>query len=109
MDARFYSPHEVNDETRQYKFTVTLSDNHTWKEQDVTAQKKAGISVNGGKIGFGSSSSSFKGKTTQKSFTMGAGQNNQTGEAGIIAFKFDTNAVKIPIRNYLTSCGWSRA
>ena len=109
MDARFFSPHEVNNQTRDYSFTVTLLDNNTWKEQDVTSQKKSGVSMSGGGLSFGSSKNTFKGKTNQKSFSLGAGQNNQTGEAGIVSFKFDTSAVKLPIRNYLTSCGWKPA
>ena len=108
MDATFFAPHEVTDETRRYTFTVTLSENGTWKEIDVTEKKSAGIKMGGGKIGFGSSSSTFKGKTNQKSFSLGMGQNNQTGQAGLIGFKFDTTSVKQPIRDYLTSQGWKK-
>ena len=109
MDAAFFAPHEVNNETREFRFTATLSDNRTWKEIDVTEKKSSGIKMSGGKIGFGSSSSTFKGKTNQKSFTLGAGKNNQTGEVGLIAFKFDTTAVKQPVREYLMACGWKKA
>ena len=109
MDATFFSPHEVTDETRQYTFTVTLSENGKWKEVDVTQNKSSGVKMSGGKIGFGSSSSSFKGKTSQKSFSLGVGQNNQTGQAGIIGFKFDTTSVKQPIRDYLAAQGWKKA
>ena len=109
MDATFFAPHEVNNETRDFKFTATLSDNRTWKEVDVTEKKSSGIKMSGGKIGFGSSSSTFKGKTNQKSFTLGAGKNNETGEVGLVAFKFDTTAVKQPVREYLISCGWKKA
>ena len=109
MDATFFAPHEVNDQTRQFTFTVTLTDKGTWKEIDQTENKSSGVKMSGGKIGFGSSSRSFTGKTNQKSFAFGAGQNNQTGEAGLIGFKLDTTAVKQPIRDYLTSCGWKKA
>lgn len=108
MDGRFFSPHEVTNVTRDYTFTVSLLDNYTWKEIDTTTNKKSGINMSGGKIGFGSSSNTFKGKTSQKSFSAGIGQNN-TGEVGIVTFKFDTNAVKQPIRSYLSSCGWRKA
>ena len=108
MDATFFSPHEVTDETRRYTFTVTLSENGKWKEIDVTENKSSGVKMSGGKIGFGSSSSTFKGKTNQKSFSLGMGQNNRTGQAGIIGFKFDTTSVKQPIRDYLASQGWKK-
>ena len=109
MDATFFAPHEVNDQTRRFTFTVTLTDKGTWKENDQTENKSTGVKMSGGKIGFGSSSRSFTGNTNQKSFAFGAGKNNQTGEAGLIGFKFDTTAVKQPIRDYLTSCGWKKA
>lgn len=109
MDAMFFAPHEVNDETRQFTFTVTLKDNGKWKELDVTENKSAGMSMSGGKIGFGGSSKKFVGDTSQKSIQFGLGKNNQTGQAGVIGFKFDTTAVKQPIRDYLKACGWKKA
>ena len=109
MDAMFFAPHEISDETRQFTFTVTLTDKRTWKELDRTENKKSGVKMSDGKLSFGSSSNSFKGKTNQKSFQLGVGKNNQTGEAGIIGFKFNTTDVKQPVRDYLTSCGWKQA
>ena len=109
MDASFFAPHEVNDETRQFTFTVTLTNKGTWKEIDRTESKSSGVKMSGGKMSFGSSSSSFTGKTNQKSFTFGAGKDNQTGEVGLVGFKFNTTAVKQPIRDYLTSHGWKKA
>jgi len=109
MDATFFAPHEVNAETRDYTFTVTLSDKGTWKELDKSEDKAAGVQMSGGKLSFGASSSTFIGKQTRKSFEFGLGQNNQTGQAGLIGFKFDTTAVKQPIREYLTACGWKKA
>jgi hypothetical protein len=109
MDAMFFSPAEINDETKNYTFTVALSDKGKWKELDEKEEKSKSVSMSGGTLSFGTSSSSFKGKTTQKSFEFGVGRNNQTGEMGFIGFKFDTEAVKKPIRDYLTSCGWKKA
>ena len=109
MDATFFAPHEVTDATRDYTFTVTLSDKGTWRESDKSEEKSAGVKMSGGKLSFGSSSSSFSGKQSKKSFEFGLGQNNQTGQAGFVGFKFDTAAVKQPIRDYLTACGWKKA
>jgi len=109
MDATFFSPHEVTNETRDYTFTVILSDKGTWREVDKTEEKTSGMKMSGGKLSFGSSSSSFIGKTNQKSFTFGAGKDNQTGEVGLIGFKFNTTDVKQPIRDYLTYYGWKKA
>jgi len=109
MDATFFAPNEITDETRAFTFTVTLGDKGRWKEIDKIEKKSSGASMSGGKLRVGGSSSTFIGKTNQKSIQFGAGKNNQTGEAGIVAFKFNTTAVKQPIRDYLTSQGWKKA
>jgi len=109
MDATFFAPHEISDETKQFTFIVSLTDKRTWKELDKTENKTSGVKMSGGKLSFGSSSSSFSGKSNQKSFSFGAGKNNQTGEVGIIGFKFNTTDVKQPVRDYLTACGWKQA
>ncbi len=109
MDATFFAPHEINDETKQFTFTVTLDGKGKYKELDKTENKSAGVKMSGGKVSFGGSSSTFIGKTNQKSIQFGAGKNNQTGQAGIVSFKFDTTAVKQPVRDYLASCGWKKA
>ena len=108
MDAYFFSPHEVNDETRNYTFTVNLSDKGTWKELDTTDNKSKHVSFGPGGLSLGGSTSTFKGKTNQKSFTFGAGKDKVTDEVGLISFKFDTTAVKQPIRNYLAANGWQK-
>jgi len=109
MDAAFFAPHEVNNETRDYSFTVTLTDKGKWKEVDKTVQKSSGISMNGGNIKIGGSSQKFIGKTSQKSISFGTGINKQTGQAGIVVSKFDTSLVKNAVRAYLTNCGWKKA
>ena len=109
MDAIFFAPHEVNNEIRNYSFTVTLNDKGKWKELDQSEQKSQSVQMSGGKLSFGSSSSSFKGKQTGKSVQFGVGMNNQTGEVGFVGFKYDTSLVKKPIRDYLTNCGWKKA
>jgi len=109
MDATFFAPNELNDETKEYSFSVTLSDNGKWKEIDHTVNKSSNVSMNNGKLSFGTSQQSFSGKTNQKSFSFGVGSDNKTGETGFIGFKFDTSLVKKPIRAYLESCGWKKA
>lgn len=107
MDATFFTLSEVKDEDKEYKFIVTLKDNGKWKELDKTVETSKGINAKSGKISFGTSS--FSGKSVQKSITIGFGKNNDTGEVGIIKSKFDTSIIKKAIRDYLTSCGWKKA
>ena len=109
MDATFFAPSEISDETKAYFFTVTLTDKGKYKELDKKDEKKSTISVSGGNLSFGTSSSSFKGKMNQKSFAVGVGQNKQTGQVGLVGFKYDTTPVKKQVRDYLESCGWKKA
>ena len=109
MDAMFFAPHEVNDEVRKYSFTVILTDKGKWREVDTLEEKSKSVSMQGGNLSFGTSSSSFKGKATQKSFQFGVGKDNQTGAVGLVGFKFDTAVVKKSIRDYLEYCGWKKA
>ena len=109
MDVTFFAPNEVTDEVRAFTFTVTLDNKGKWRELDKTAGASSSVKTSGGKLSFGISSGGFAGRTNQKSFTFGSGQNHQTKETGTIGFKFDTTQVKQPIRDYLTNCGWKKA
>lgn len=109
MDARFFSPAAVTNEEREYIFTVALKDNGKWQEIDKTTNKQSGVSLSGGTLSFGASSSSFKGKTSQKSVSFGLGQNKQDGSVGIIKSSLDTSLIKNAVRDYLTQCGWKKA
>ena len=108
MDAYFFGMHEVNDDTKQYTFTVKLSDKGTYKELDYVENKSKGVSFSGGKLSLGTSKDTFKGKTNRKSYELGLGKDKQTGHVGAVGFKFDTTMVKKPIRDYLASCGWKK-
>ncbi len=103
MDATFFAPIEVTNDVKEYKFVVTILDNGKWTEKDYSNEKKANVDFANGKISVGTSS--FSGHQVGKSMTIGLGKNNQTGETGIVKFKFETKIVKEPIRQYLTNCG----
>jgi len=109
MDATFFAPHEINDQVKQYTFSVTLNDDGTWRELDTTEEKSRDIKVGGGKVGFGTSKDMFKGKKSQKSFQFGIGKDNQTDEIGFISFKFDTTQVKQHLRGFMEANGWKKA
>lgn len=104
MDATFFSPNDVTNEIKEYKFIVTLLDNSKWSEQDASTQSN--VSFNGNGLSFGTSS--FSGNQVSKSITIGFGKDNSTGKVGIIKSKFDTSIIKNAIRNYLTNCGWKK-
>ena len=106
MDATFFAPTEVSNAVKEYTFKVALDDKGKYKEIDKVEESSARGGFGRGKAGFGSSSSTFVGKTSRKSIEFGLGKNNQTGEVGLVGFKLDTSEVKKSIREYLASCGW---
>jgi len=108
-DETSFSIGEVTKEIQEYTFTVILGDKGKYKEIDKTDEKSSGINMSNGKIGLGTSASTFKGKTNQKSFSFELGKDDKTGKLGVTVDKFDTTYVKQPIRAYLESCGWKKA
>lgn len=104
MDATFFSPTQVTDEAKEFKFIVTLLDNGKWKEMDYSSSKSTKVGFGG----FGMSSSTFIGHSYSKSGTIAFGKNKDTGETGIVKFNFDTAQIKGPIRDFLKSCGWKK-
>lgn len=88
---RMDAPNEVNNEIKQFTFTVTLTDKGTWKELD----KRFDQHVHR--------------QDQPEIHFIGLRQNNQTGEVGVVSFKFNTTSVKQPIRDYLGNCGWKKA
>ena len=109
MDALWFAMHEVTDQVKSYYFSVTLTDKGTYKEVDYTESTAKNITMNDGKIGFGTSTEVFKGKKNQKSFEMGLGKDNATGKFGVIGFKYNTTQVKDQLRSYLDTNGWKKA
>jgi hypothetical protein len=108
MDALFFSPHEISDETKSYTYTVSLSDNGKYKALDETVEKVKGVSLEGGKLNFGTSTDMFKGTKNQKSFEFGIGMNKKTDEVGLVGFKYDTSQVKQHICSWLEANGWEK-
>lgn len=109
MDARFFGPESVTDEERNYTFVATLKNNGKWKETGSSSEKSSNVSLNGGTLSFGSSSSSFKGKSSEISVSFGFGQNKDEGNVGMVKSTLDTELIKNAVRGYLEYCGWKKA
>lgn len=105
---QFFGPPDLTDSVKQFIFTFALSDKGTWKEIDQMQEASKGVSIGSGGIGFGSSSSTFKGKTSQKSFELGLGR-KEDGRLGLVSAKYDTEVAKKFVRDWLTSLGWKKA
>lgn len=109
MDARFFGADSVTDEAREFRFTATLKGNGKWKELDSSTEKSTEIGHRDGKLSFGASGSTFKGKQSQKSVSFGFGQDKKDGSIGMVKSSLDTGPVKDWVRGYLTQCGWKKA
>lgn len=104
MDATFFSPTQISEEVKQFKFIVTLLDNGKWKEKDIINESTASVNGNGLNL----NKSFFVGKSFNKSVTIGLGKNNDTGDVGVQKFSFDSTKIKEPIRDFLKNCGWKK-
>jgi hypothetical protein len=109
LDARFFSPNSLTDDTREYAFIVILKDNGKYREDERVYEKIGGASFQNGQLAFGGGSSAFKGKTSQKSFAMGFGQDKQNGGVGLAGGSLDTKRIKDAIRSYMSANGWKKA
>ena len=104
MDATLFSPSEITNEVKEFKFVVTLLDNGKWKETDISSSTTSSPGLGGCSF----NKSGFKGKQFGKSITFGVGKNNDTDEVGLQTFKFNTDDIKKPIREYLKNSGWKK-
>ena len=108
-NPKFFNPTEVSTESlHEFTFAFTLSDKGTWKEVDREVKKSSGFSLSPGGISFGSSSSGFKGRTSQKSFQFGLGE-KPDGSLGFVSARYDTTPAKEYVRNWLIACGYQKA
>lgn len=104
MDATFFSPNEVNDDVKTFKYIVTLFKNGKYKEKDIAKQSNIRVSGNG--LSF--STGGFVGSTAGKSVTFGLGKDHNSGKTGFVTAKFDTAIIKQPIKEYLKRCGFKK-
>lgn len=107
MDARFFTPNGVSDETKQYEFRVRLDAKGKWHEKDKMINTSKNVDLRNGKITFGSEQ--FSGAAASKQFEFGFGQNKTNHQTGAIGFYLDTNIIKEPLRAVLRSCGYRKS
>lgn len=107
MDARFFVPNGISDETKQYELRIKLDEKGKWHEKDKTINKSTNIDLKNGKITFGTNN--FSGATTSKQFEFGFGKDKQSDQTGAIGFYLDTNMIKEPVRNFLKNMGYKKS
>jgi len=109
QDQTLFSPQSVTAEIQQFQFIVELHPDGKFKEHTVEASQQMEASIDGGGIHFGGSTSKFVGNSAGKSFSIGLGHDNQTGQTGVVTTNFDSNWIKEPLRAYLAAQGWKKA
>ena len=109
QDQTLFAPQAVTAEVQQFQFVVELQADGTYKEHTTEASHQTQAGASGGNLHFGTSSSKFSGQSAGKSFSIGLGHDNQTGQTGVVTASFDSNLIKQPLRAFLESQGWKKA
>ncbi len=104
MDATFFSPSQITNEMRDFKYVVQLHDNGKYSEIDESVATTTSVSGSG----FNKKFSAFKGKSISFNKTIGVGRNNTTGETGIISNTFYSEDYKKPVREFIKQYGYKR-
>lgn len=104
MDATFFSPTQITNEMRDFKYVVQLHNNGKYSEIDESVATTTSVSGSG----FNKKFSAFKGKSISFNKTIGVGRDNTTGETGIISNTFYSEDYKKPVREFLKQYGYKR-
>jgi len=104
MDATFFSPDAITAEMQEFEYRVRIFSNGKYTELDksVSTKKSAGHG------GVGMNKSVFVGKQISFNKTVGVGQDNTTGEVGIIHNTFYSEEYKAPVRNLLQAAEYKK-
>ncbi len=111
VSAKTLYPTEFSSIDKKFQVIVDLDEKKgTWKPKEKSSE--SGASVSGGGISFGSSSSTFSGKSVSKgaSFEFG-GVTKKKGEDATLAplvYSWDTAKIKQPLFDFLEANGWKR-
>ena len=109
VSAKSLYPKEFRTIDKKFSITVELDEKKgTWKAKEKS--KESGGMVNGDGISFGSSTKSFSGKSTNKSFGFEFGGINATkdGVSPVLAWSFDSSRIKGPLFALLDANGWTK-
>jgi len=109
VSAKSLYPKEFKTIDKKFSITVELDEKKgTWKAKEKS--KESGGSVSGGGISFGTSSNTFSGKSTNKSFGFELGGINKTkdGVSPILSWSFDSAKIKGPLFDLLEANGWTK-
>ncbi len=104
MDATFFSPTQVTNKMRDFKYVVQLDNNGKYSEIDESLSNTTGVSGSGLNKKF----SYFKGKSITFEKTIGFGKDNSTNQAGVINHTFYSKDYKKPVREFLHQCGYKK-
>ncbi|TFB75214.1 hypothetical protein E3O06_05095 [Cryobacterium glaciale] len=92
---------------KKYKIIVSFD------EKDGTydyteKQTSTSVSVNGGGLSFGTSTSSGKSSSKQASFEFGGINKTKNGVSPVLAYSFSTSQIKTPLFAFLEQNGWTK-
>jgi hypothetical protein len=108
--AKSLYPKEFKTIDKKFSVTVDFDEKKgTWKPKEKSSE--SGASIGSGGISFGSSSSTFSGKSANKGFSFEAGGiSKKKGEdaSPVLSYSWDIAKIKEPLYAFLESEGWTR-
>jgi hypothetical protein len=112
VSAKTLYPTEFRAIDKKFEIRVDLDERKgTWKPKEKSKESGGGIGSDG-TISFGSSTSSFSGRSSSKGFSFEAGGvTKKKGEDATIAplvYSWDTAKIKQPLFDFLEANGWKR-
>jgi len=96
---------------KDYRIVVAFNeDKDTYEFTETKNSADSALKFDDGKITFGGSTSTFKGKSSSKSFSFQAGGVYKTdkGVSPSLSYSFETSRIKDPLFEFLKKNGWSR-
>lgn len=98
---------------QDYSITVTFNPGKgTYDFDETKHESESSVSMDDGKLSFGTSKSVFVGKSTSKSFSFEAGGiYKKAQDAGVmpyLSYEFETSRIKKPLFDFLEANGWRR-
>lgn len=101
QDVTYFNGRGLTKEARTYRCVVKVFPNRTFYMIDVNTDNVDKIGLGGVKISRGA----FAGRSWSYHFEVVLGQDNKTGETGLLTYRFKSSEIQKPVKNYFKSLG----
>ncbi len=102
QNATYFNGMGLTHASRVYRHIVKIFPDGKWMATDVTVNNDSCVGLGGIRI----SESAFSGKQWSYQAEKVLGHDNQTGQNGILTYKFNTADIQVPVKEYFNSLGF---